>query len=84
MIHDYIIVGAGVAGLYAGYKLSKKYPRKNILILEANNKHGLGGRAGNDTFYGTSVVTGAGVGRKDKDDLLIRLLKELHIHTASQ
>ena len=79
MVHDYIIIGAGVAGLYAGYKLSKKYPRKNILILEGNNKHGLGGRAGNDTFYGTSVVTGAGVGRKDKDDLLIRLLKELHI-----
>jgi hypothetical protein len=79
MVHDYIIIGAGVAGLYAGYKLSKKYPRKNILILEANNKHGLGGRAGNDTFYGTSIVTGAGVGRKDKDELLIRLLKELRI-----
>ena len=29
-------------------------------------------------FYGVSVVTGAGIGRKDKDKNLIRLLKNLH------
>jgi len=42
----------------------------------------LGGRMGNETFYGTSVVTGAGIGRKDKDDLIEKLLKELHIKTT--
>ena len=33
----------------------------------------------NYDFYGVSVVTGAGIGRKDKDKNLIRLLKALDI-----
>lgn len=78
-VYDYIIVGAGISGLYAGYKILKKNPNKNILILEAKKKKWVGGRMSNFDFYGVSVVTGAGIGRKDKDKNLIRLLKALRI-----
>ena len=33
-IYDYIIVGAGIAGLHTGIRLSKKYPNAKIAILE--------------------------------------------------
>ena len=34
MSYDYIIVGAGLAGLHTGIELLKKYPKANIVILE--------------------------------------------------
>jgi hypothetical protein len=74
-----IIVGAGIAGLYTAYKITKLYPSKSITLLEANGKSHIGGRMGTHLFQGEQVVTGAGIGRKRKDDLLIELLKELHI-----
>lgn len=72
-----IIIGAGIAGLYAAYNLKKK----NIpfLVLEKSNKKNIGGRMGSPLFHGTHVATGAGIGRKKKDKLLIKLLDELHI-----
>jgi hypothetical protein len=80
-MYDIIIVGGGIAGLYSAYKIKKKYPRINILILERNREGYLGGRTGNDMFEGEKIVTGAGIGRKHKDILLIKLLKELEIKT---
>ena len=79
MIYDIIIVGAGISGLYSAYKLLKKNKHLKILILEKNNKNHIGGRMGNINFEGTSVVTGAGIGRKNKDKLLQKLLQELNI-----
>ena len=73
---EIIIIGAGISGLYAAYKLRKLHPTTNITILEQNQ---IGGRMGSQSFEGTDVVTGAGVGRKRKDKLLINLLKELKI-----
>jgi len=32
----------------------------------------------NEIFYGTQIVTGAGIGRKDTNPLLIKLMKDLH------
>uniref|UniRef100_A0A6C0F860 Amine oxidase domain-containing protein n=1 Tax=viral metagenome TaxID=1070528 RepID=A0A6C0F860_9ZZZZ len=81
-IHDIIIIGAGIAGLYSAYNIKKMSPKTTFLILEQNKKQWLGGRMGNENFYGTSVVTGAGIGRKDKDDLIQKLLKDLHIKTT--
>jgi monoamine oxidase len=81
-MHDYIIVGGGIAGLYSAYQIKKKYPESKLLILERNRKGYLGGRTGNEMFEGTQVVTGAGIGRKKKDKLLIHLLKELEIKTS--
>ena len=40
MVYDYIIVGAGSAGLYTGLKLLKAHPSKKILILEKYNYNG--------------------------------------------
>ena len=74
-----IIIGAGIAGLYTAYKIRKLDSSKSITILEANPKASIGGRMGTLHFQGTEVVTGAGVGRKKKDDLLIQLLHELKV-----
>ena len=81
-MYDVIIIGAGVAGLYAAYNIKRLSPSTTFLILEKNGKHGLGGRAGNEMFCGTEIVTGAGIGRLKKDKLLYRLLKELSIKTT--
>ena len=77
--YDIIIIGAGLAGLYAAYKIKHKYPDKKLVILESNKRDYIGGRIGNETFYGQEIVVGAGVGRKDTDKLLIALLHELNI-----
>ena len=79
MKYDFIIVGAGIAGLYAATRLQKQYPNSRILVLEKHKRKWLGGRTGNEMFQGVNVVTGAGIGRKAKDKLLIKLLKEYKI-----
>jgi hypothetical protein len=77
--YDIIIVGGGISGLYSAYKILKMKPETKLLVLERYKKHWLGGRLGNEMFQGVQVVNGAGVGRKEKDYLLIELLKELKI-----
>lgn len=71
MIH---IVGAGVAGLYAGYRL--KALGYHVTVHE---KGKVGGRIGMARFAGTLVPTGAGIGRKSKDALLLALCAELKV-----
>lgn len=80
-MYDTIIIGGGISGLYAAYKTITKRPNTKLLILERNRTGYLGGRTGNAEFHGTTVVTGAGIGRKKKDKLLLRLLRELGIKT---
>jgi hypothetical protein len=82
--YDVIIIGTGLAGLYAANQIKRLASTKSILILEKNNKHAIGGRAGNDMFYGTELAIGAGVGRKHKDHNLIQLLKQFKgkVHTS--
>jgi len=77
--YDIIIVGAGLAGLYSAYNIKKMFSKTNLLVLESNRSPYIGGRIGNELFYGENIVVGAGVGRKDTDKLLIKLLKELNI-----
>lgn len=71
-----IIIGAGIAGLYTGYKL-KKEKIDDFLILEKSNK--IGGRMGLFDFENTMVSIGAGVGRYKKDKILKKILKELNL-----
>ena len=80
MLYDVIIIGAGIAGLYAATRLRKKMgPHARILVLEKHKRRWLGGRADNEMFQGVSVVSGAGIGRKGKDRLLMKLLEEYRI-----
>lgn len=74
---DIVIIGGGIAGLYCAYKIKKMDPSKKILLLEASDR--LGGRAGNVNFHGEPVAIGAGIGRKNKDKLLLSILKELNV-----
>jgi hypothetical protein len=77
--YDIVIIGSGMAGLYAAHQIKRLAPRKTFIILEKNKKHDMGGRAGNESFYGTDVAIGAGVGRKHKDHRLIQLLKDAKV-----
>jgi phytoene dehydrogenase-like protein len=75
--YDVIIIGGGIAGLYAAMKLLQKNPNAKVLLVERSNR--LGGRVGNAKFRGTSVVCGAGVGRLEKDRILLSLLKVMSL-----
>jgi hypothetical protein len=79
-VYDFVIIGSGIAGLYSAYKILHISPDSSILILERNKKSWLGGRTSNIDFYGATIVTGAGIGRQNKDVLLMRLLDDLEIH----
>jgi hypothetical protein len=82
MKYDIIIIGSGIAGLYAAYNIKKISPSTSFLILEKYKKKWIGGRTSNELFYGTEIVTGAGIGRKEKDKLLRKLLDELDLNTS--
>ena len=77
MLYDYIIIGGGISGLYTAYTIKKYNPSAKFLIFEKNKT--IGGRMNIYNFYGSNVNIGAGVGRKNKDYLLIDLLNELKI-----
>ena len=77
--YDIIIIGSGIAGLYSAYNIQKMDPKLRILILEKHKKQWIGGRMSNEYFYGTEIVTGAGIGRKQKDKLLVQLMRSLSI-----
>jgi len=76
---DIIIIGSGMSGLYSAYNIKKTSPDTSFLILEKYKKQWIGGRTSNEIFYGTQIVTGAGIGRKDTNPLLIKLMNELNI-----
>ena len=76
MIYDYIIIGAGISGLYTAYNIKKKNLDKTFIILEANEY--IGGRTLEEKFNNQLVKTGAGVVRIT-DKLLIKLIKELKV-----
>jgi protoporphyrinogen oxidase len=68
--YDYIIVGAGLSGLYSAYKLLKENPDLKILILERNRD--VGGRV--DTQDGLE----AGAGRfHENQPHIMGLIREL-------
>jgi hypothetical protein len=74
IIYDYIVVGGGISGLYANYKLSNK--GENGLLLEKNSN--FGGRAFEMYFHGSLIKLGAGVMRENNYQIL-KLLKQLNI-----
>ena len=77
-VWDYIIIGAGITGLYAAYRLRQHTtPSTQILVLEAGCR--VGGRMAMVDFHGINIEPGAGIGRLEKDKALIGLLEELGI-----
>jgi len=79
--YDIIIIGSGMSGLYSAYQIKQFAPSTSFLILEKYKKNWIGGRTSNDKFYGTEIVTGAGIGRKNKDKLLHRLIRKFNLAT---
>ena len=75
--YDIIIIGSGISGLYSAYQIKQLSPTTSFLILEKYKKKWIGGRTSNETFYGTEIVTGAGIGRVSKDKLLYTLLTSI-------
>ncbi len=76
-MYDYIIIGGGIAGLYANYLLSKHH---NGILLERNNF--FGGRAYEIDFHGSLIKLGAGI-MAEHNVHLLKLLKELNIKVNS-
>ena len=79
---DIIIIGSGMAGLYSAYNIKKTSPNTSFLVLEKYKKYWIGGRTSNEIFYGTEIVTGAGIGRKGKDKMLYKLLDNLNFRVV--
>jgi L-2-hydroxyglutarate oxidase LhgO len=74
---DIIIIGSGMSGLYAALKVKKLCPDLSFMVIERNEL--FGGRSYDYRFENTDVVTGAGIGRKNKDKLLLQLMKDFKI-----
>lgn len=74
IIYDYLIVGAGIAGLYTAYKLNKKYPNSKICILEASEY--IGGRISTEKYDGLTFECG-GARFNTEQKRIIKLIKEL-------
>jgi hypothetical protein len=72
---DYIVVGAGISGLYTAYKY---LGNQKFIIIDKNSF--IGGRAITEKFHDSNINMGAGVIGFDNDHLL-RLLEELNIKT---
>lgn len=81
-VYDITIIGAGIAGLYAGYRLKKdsRTHQKNIAIFEAS--HRIGGRI--ETFQLNDFLPEAGAMRLEPEIQieLNQLIKELQLETS--
>jgi protoporphyrinogen oxidase len=72
MIYDYIIIGAGISGLYSAFLLNGY----KILVLEKNDY--IGGRIKDVMFHDTLIRLGAGIAQ-EKSKNVINLLKVFKI-----
>jgi cytochrome b involved in lipid metabolism len=73
-IYDYVIVGAGISGLYTANELCKKYPSAKICILEATKY--IGGRLHSIKYDGL-IMDGGGARFNTEQHRIISLIKEL-------
>ena len=73
-MYDYLIVGAGISGLYTAYRLCKKYPQAKICILEATSY--IGGRLHSIKYDGL-IMDGGGARFNTDQKRIISLIKEV-------
>jgi monoamine oxidase len=73
-MYDIIIIGGGIAGLYATYKIHKRNPLIKVLLIEKEKR--LGGRI--HTFTNENMTVEAGAGRiNGSQPLIMNLIGEL-------
>jgi len=73
-MYEYIIIGGGISGLYCAYKILKKNPKTNLVVLEQGDY--LGGRV--YTISEPWMTVEAGAGRFSKSHIRInKLIREL-------
>lgn len=72
MSYDYVIIGGGIAGLYANYLLTKK--KQKCIVLEKNST--VSGRVREHEFHGAKLKCGAGIIVPENKSLM-KLLKKL-------
>ena len=73
-MYDYLIIGAGISGLYTAYRLCKKYPQAKIGILEATSY--IGGRLHSIKYDGL-IMDGGGARFNTDQHRIISLIKEV-------
>lgn len=73
-MYDYIIIGTGISGLNLGYKLSKKFIKKKILLIEKENK--IGGRIQSIYLYNNLYYESGGIRFYPEHKNLLSLLKD--------
>ena len=71
---DYIIIGSGISGLNLGYKLSKKYPKKKILLIEKD--YNIGGRIQSVYLHNDLYYESGGIRFYPEHKNLLSLLKD--------
>lgn len=76
--YDYVIVGGGIAGLYAAKRLYEM--GQHVIVLEASDR--IGGRALQFKWHDTQIKLGAGVIRQS-DKHLIKLCNEMGLPLQS-
>lgn len=72
--YDYLIAGAGIAGLYTAYHLNKHFPSVRICILESSAY--IGGRLHTIAYDGIKV-DGGGARFNTEQSRILALIKEL-------
>jgi len=72
--YDYLIAGAGIAGLYTTYKLHKHFPSARICVLEASNQ--IGGRL-HTINYDNTIFDAGGARFNNEQKRILALIKEL-------
>ena len=75
-MYDYLLVGAGVAGLYTAFNLTRSYPKKKICIIESSGY--IGGRL-HSIKYDNIVVDGGGARFNTQQYRVVSLVKELDL-----
>ena len=73
-MYDYLIIGAGISGLYTAYRLCKKYPQSKIGILEATSY--IGGRLHSIKYDGL-IMDGGGARFNTEQHRIMSFIKEV-------
>ena len=79
-VFDFVVVGAGISGLYVAWRLASAFPRKTVLVYEATGR--IGGRLLTETMPGMPFPSELGGMRYTTKHLLLAgVIKELGLRS---